>query len=203
MAHTILLADDSPTIQRLVAQIFEGDQFKVVPVGNGDAAIRTFDETRPALVLADIFMPGKSGYEVCSWVKAHPVLGRTPVVLLVGAYEAFDPEEARRVGADGLVKKPFEPQELFDLATSMIAEPPPEAGGADTGHEDLLGLSDLFPQAEADAGRAELSAIEIDAIADRVIQRLSAEVIEGIAWEVVPDIAGRVVHEELKKHRED
>lgn len=203
MTQTILLADDSTTIQRLVAQTFEDADYTVVSVSNGEAAVRKFEEVRPSIVLADIYMPGKNGYEVCSFVKAHPTMGKTPVILLVGAFEAFDEAEAESVSADGRIKKPFEPQELLDLVSGMIDDA--AAGGVhiEDSDDDILGLRELFPELDPDTGRGELSAEEIDAIADRVIQRLSVEVIEGIAWEVVPEIVDRVVNDELKKRNED
>jgi CheY-like chemotaxis protein len=115
----ILLADDSPTIQRLVTQMFTGGDFEVVSVSNGDAAVRKFEEIHPDLVLADIYMPGKNGYEVCASVKKHPELGDTPVVLLAGAFDAFDDETASQVGAAAHITKPFEPQALISLVSSL------------------------------------------------------------------------------------
>ncbi len=203
MTQTILLADDSPTIQRLVAQTFEGANYTVVAVSNGEAALSKFDEVRPSIVLADIYMPGKNGYEVCSFVKQHPVLAATPVVLLVGAFEAFDEEEAERVEANGRIKKPFEPQELLEMVSGMIDDPLVGPAPAQDSDDDILGLEELFPKVDQGGGPGELSGQEIDAIADRVIQRMSREVIEGIAWEIVPEIADKVVNEELKKHDED
>jgi len=115
----ILLADDSPTIQRLVAQMFVGGDFDVVAVSNGDAAVRKFEEVRPDLVLADIYMPGKNGYEVCAAVKQHSELADTPVVLLAGAFDAFDEAKAKEVGAAAHITKPFEPQALIGLVSSL------------------------------------------------------------------------------------
>jgi len=115
----ILLADDSPTIQRLVTQMFAGGEFDVVAVSNGDAAVRKFEEIRPDIVLADIYMPGKNGYEVCAAVKKHPELADTPVVLLAGAFDAYDEETATQVGAATHITKPFEPQALLSLVGSL------------------------------------------------------------------------------------
>jgi len=115
----ILLADDSPTIQRLIDQMFAGGEFDVVSVSNGDAAVRKFEEVRPDVVLADIYMPGKNGYEVCAAVKKHPELGDTPVVLLAGAFDAFDDETASQCGAAAHITKPFEPQALINLVASL------------------------------------------------------------------------------------
>src|SRR6266699_4012065 len=98
MKRTILLADDSPTIRRLVTQTFAGANYKIVEVSNGEAAIKRLEELQPSIVLADIYMPGKNGYEVCAYVRHHPALNATPVILLVGAFDAFDEERAKRSG---------------------------------------------------------------------------------------------------------
>ena len=92
---TILLADDSITIQKIVNLTFSGEGIEVVTVGNGEAAVKKIHEIHPALVLADIFMPGKNGYEVCDYIKTDPSLSATPVILLVGAFEPFDSIESR------------------------------------------------------------------------------------------------------------
>ncbi len=204
MKRTILLADDSSTIQRLVAQTFDDENFEVVSVSNGDAAVKKFEEIRPAAVLADVFMPGKDGYEVCAFVKEHPVLDRTPVILLVGAFEAYDEAQAERVGAVGKISKPFEPQKLMDLVVSVLNEDSSAMAEVEpgAGDEDILGLGELFPSAPHEAEGTSLSEEQIEGIADRVIRKLSAEVIEGVAWDVVPDIAERVVREELKRQDE-
>ena len=133
---TILLADDSITIQKIVNLTFSGEGIDVVTVGNGEAAVKKIHELRPALVLADIFMPGKNGYEVCDYIKTDPTLSATPVILLVGAFEPFDSTEAARVKADGHLTKPFEIKVLISAVNSLIsaasdqkeaAEPVPEA----------------------------------------------------------------------------
>src|SRR5215813_12650450 len=110
MRRTILLADDSPTIQRLVSSTFADSDVDVVSVNNGDAAIRKVDEIHPHLVMADIYMPGKNGYEVCAYVKQHANAGATPVILLVGAFDVFDDAKAKQLGAAAHITKPFEPQ---------------------------------------------------------------------------------------------
>src|SRR5215472_8342499 len=120
MRQTILLADDSPTIRRLVTHTFADADFKIVEVSNGDAAIKALDEAKPHLVMADIYMPGKNGYEVCAYVRHHPAMNSTPVILLVGAFDAFDEERAKRSGATASITKPFEPGGLIDLVKSVL-----------------------------------------------------------------------------------
>src|SRR5437879_4082023 len=99
MQRTILLADDSPTIRRLVTQTFADSNFRIIEVNNGDSAIRTFEDVHPSVVLADIYMPGKNGYQVCEYIRSHRELSKTPVLLLVGAFEAFDEDTAKKAGA--------------------------------------------------------------------------------------------------------
>jgi CheY-like chemotaxis protein len=120
MQKTILLADDSITIQKIVNLTFSGEGIDVVTVGNGDAALKKIHEIRPHLVLADIFMPGKNGYEVCEYLKNEPELQSTPVILLVGAFEPFDANEAGRVKADGHLTKPFEIKVLISAVNSLM-----------------------------------------------------------------------------------
>ena len=126
MRRTILVADDSPTIRRLVTQIFADGNFRIVEVNNGDAAIKSFEEVRPSVVLADIYMPGRNGYQVCTYVRQHPQLGQTPVVLLVGAFDAFDDNAAKQAGATASITKPFEPGALIELVTSVLPAEVPE-----------------------------------------------------------------------------
>lgn len=135
MSKTILLADDSLTIQKVVELTFMEEDFDVVSVSDGDHALAKLGEITPTLVIADVHMPGASGYEVCSQVKsAHPGV---PVLLLVGTFELFDEDEAQNAGADAHMKKPFDSQELLQMVEGLVgstagsaaeieAEPEPE-----------------------------------------------------------------------------
>jgi CheY-like chemotaxis protein len=129
MPKKILLADDSVTIQKVVELTLAGSDYEVVCVGNGDAALQRIREFQPDLLLCDIMMPGKDGYEVCEAVKSDPAVSHIPVLLLTGAFEPFDDERARRVRSDGFLAKPFEPQVLHARILDMLAA----AGGADAG----------------------------------------------------------------------
>lgn len=108
MDSTVLLADDSITVQKIVKLSLAEEGIDVVTVGNGEQAVQKLQEMRPSLVLADVFMPGRDGYEVCEYIKAQPALADLPVILLVHAYEPFDAERAKQVGADDHLTKPFQ-----------------------------------------------------------------------------------------------
>jgi CheY-like chemotaxis protein len=127
MAKTLLLADDSVTIQKVVGISFASEDISITTVDNGDDALIKARELRPDVVLADVVMPGKSGYEVCEAIKADPELRHIPVLLLTGTFEAFDDERAARIGAAGHVAKPFEAQTLVDRVKQLLSGAPPPA----------------------------------------------------------------------------
>ena len=109
MSKTLLLADDSVTIQKVVGISFASEDVTLVTVDNGDDAIERAREVRPDVILADVVMPGKTGYEVCEAIKADSALSHIPVLLLTGTFEAFDEERAQRVGAAGTSPSPSRP----------------------------------------------------------------------------------------------
>ena len=129
MGSRILLADDSITIQKVVNLTFSDEGIEVVAVSNGDVAERKLAEVNPDLVLADIFMPGKNGYELCESIKQSSQFRNVPVVLLVGAFEPFDQAEARRVRADAHLTKPFESRTLVETVRRLINASAHAAGG--------------------------------------------------------------------------
>lgn len=104
----LLLADDSITIQKVVDLTFADEGVTVLTVNNGREAIEKLSEFAPDIVLADVFMPQMSGYEVCEYIKQNDQLRHIPVMLLVGSFEPFDEAEARRVGANDTLTKPFQ-----------------------------------------------------------------------------------------------
>lgn len=108
MGYKILLADDSVTVQKIITLTFSDEGVDVITVNNGDEAISRLQYMRPALVMADVSIPGRNGYEICEFVKRHPEMNDTPVILLVPAFEPFDEERARRIGADYHLTKPFQ-----------------------------------------------------------------------------------------------
>jgi CheY-like chemotaxis protein len=126
----ILVADDNSNIQKMVGLALKDQGIDVVAVGNGEAAVRKISDIRPDLVLADVFMPVRNGYEVCQYVKSDSSLAHIPVILLVGAFDPLDEQEAQRVGADGVLKKPFVPPDpLISMVKSALARAGVSIGG--------------------------------------------------------------------------
>ncbi len=120
---TILVADDNSNIQKMVTLALKDQGIEVQAVGNGEAAVRKLADLQPDLVLADIFMPVRNGYEVCEFIKQDTRFAHIPVILLAGAFDPFDEREAQRVGADGVLKKPFIPPDpLISMVKSVLAK---------------------------------------------------------------------------------
>lgn len=227
MAKTILLADDSVTIRKVVELTFSDTDIRVESVGSGQEALDQIRAIQPDLVLADVAMPEPSGYDICREVKAseRPV----PVLLLAGTFEPFDMQRARECGADGHVVKPFESGTLVEKVEALLNRPiepaPPET-------QDLPVEQDLEQALDALAGvgsgadprPAEVAAPvpesasgaevgmpdatpegplltpdQIDAIARAVVQRLSSDLLREIAWEVVPDLAESIIRERIRQ----
>jgi CheY-like chemotaxis protein len=117
------LADDSVTIQRVIELTFADEDIKVVAVSDGDQAIERLEATTPDIVLADIGMPGRNGYEVAQFMRRTPRLAHIPVVLLTGAFEPVDQERAAQAGCDGVLAKPFEPQMVIGRVRELLARP--------------------------------------------------------------------------------
>jgi CheY-like chemotaxis protein len=229
MRRTILLADDSVTIRKIVELTFGETDIRVESVGSGREALLRLDELHPDLVLADVVMPGPSGYDVCRAIKEsdRPV----PVLLLAGTFEPFDADMARACGSDGHVTKPFDARMLIDRVERLLERrhetPPPGAPAMRAEDDDLeamfddlatpesAGMTDAPPLVapgervpppvdRAEAPRAStMSEADIEAIARVVVLRLSERVLREIAWDVVPDLAEIIVRERIRDLERD
>lgn len=121
---TLLLADDSITIQRVIELTFAGEDIDVLTTGDGDEAVARIQQDRPDIVLADIAMPKRTGYEVAEFVKGHADLAHIPVLLLAGAFEPVDQDRAAQVRCDGVLVKPFEPYQVVTRVRELLAGAP-------------------------------------------------------------------------------
>lgn len=229
MTKSILLADDSVTIRKVVELTFMDESFDLVTVGSGAEALERFDASID-LVIADVHMPGADGYQVCEEVKKRS--SKTPVLLLVGTFETFDEQKASDAGADGHLKKPFDSQDLLGRVHELLArseageakseaaleptsEKAPGADGAtpadtaDSAPAASVNASEppaqsepsgAAPFVERDPGsNFDLSEESIDRIARRVVELLSEDTLREVAWEVIPDLAEIVIKERLNE----
>jgi CheY-like chemotaxis protein len=125
MTKTILLADDSVTIQKVIELTFMDEDYEVASAGNGEEALERLEELTPDVVIADVHMPGASGFDVAKRSKQlHP---NTPVLLLVGTFEPFDEADYEASGADSYLKKPFDSQELLQRVGALLESAAPAA----------------------------------------------------------------------------
>jgi CheY-like chemotaxis protein len=146
----LLLADDSVAIQKVIDLTFSDEGMKVTTVGDGRSALNELEHFPPPdIVLADVFMPEVSGYEVCRLIKQNERFAQIPVILLVSSFEPFDEAEARRAGADDIVTKPFQSiRQLVSRVGSLL-------GGSDDENQpaarqySMLGLTQVEPQTNA------------------------------------------------------
>ena len=129
MSGTILLADDSLTIQKVVELTFAETNYRVVTVSSGDELLDRLADSRPDLIICDVIMPGKDGYEVCQQIKSSSAWLHLPVILLTGTFEPFDRDRAIAAGCSEIITKPFEARKLVDTVERLIGgpsiQPPP------------------------------------------------------------------------------
>jgi len=121
MSKKLLLADDSITIQKVIQITFAHEDYELTITDNGDSALVKAQDLKPDLVLADVYMPGKNGYELSAAIKQDPSLQHVPVLLLAGSFEPFDEEKARESKADAWIEKPFESQSLIDKVAELLS----------------------------------------------------------------------------------
>ena len=212
MSKSILLADDSATIRKVIELTFSGTDFHVESVASGEEALAKLELMRPDVVLADVVMPEPSGYEICRRVKMldRPI----PVLLLAGTFEAFDHEQARACGADGCLLKPFESRTLVERVTSLLASRDAVGGGAVEvvqaepsqpihGPAAIPQGQDLALPTSTDAAEADAAVPHdpsaIDAIAEAVVRRLSDVVVRQIVREIVPQLAKELARQRIRE----
>ncbi len=122
MPAKLLVADDSTTIQKVFERTFPREEFALTFANTGEEALAKARQDKPNLIIADINMPMKNGFEICEEARKDPLLKYTPILLLVGILDDFDEDEARRVGADGFIVKPFEANAAINKVRAALAQ---------------------------------------------------------------------------------
>ena len=127
----ILVVDDSVSVRDVVERALASDETQVVSAASGTEAIEQIEREHPDLVVCDVRMPDRDGYEICRFVKSHPELGRTPVLLISGTVNSTVLAEAARVRSDDVLGKPFHMNELLRRVNDLLgSELEPERGSA-------------------------------------------------------------------------
>jgi len=148
----LLIADDSTTIQKVFERTFPPAEFTLSFVNNGEEAWAKVRTERPNVIIADINMPAKNGYELCEDLKKDPALKDIPVLLLIGILDDFDEDESRRVGADGFIIKPFEGNAAISKVREALAKGGsalPAEGPAGEGAEEIMEMADIVAKPAA------------------------------------------------------
>ena len=134
----VYFIDDSATMREIVKAAFLRENISVVTCHDASIALAEIELAPPDVLISDIIMPGKDGYEVCRFIKQHPVLNKMPVILMSGMVDRTVAEKALAVKADELIRKPFQPKDLINRVKALLnpgeapapAAPPPAAAPA-------------------------------------------------------------------------
>jgi len=143
----VYFIDDSATMREVVKIAFRRENFNVVTCADMASAVAQFEQTPPAAVISDVIMPDKDGYQLCQYVKQHPLFGATPVFLMSGVVNKEVAERAHEVKADELIRKPFHPHDLVARVKKLLDRSEPEKLPAPTEANCASPLSQLFERA--------------------------------------------------------
>jgi two-component system response regulator VicR len=132
IAHPpILVVDDNPDNAHIIRDYLEARGYPITVAYNGDDAMKAFEAVKPSLVLLDVMMPGRDGWQVCREIKQHPTLGRNVRVVMVTALDDWvNKRQALQTGADDFVEKPFELSRLASAVERNIKLLVPSAADA-------------------------------------------------------------------------
>jgi CheY-like chemotaxis protein len=180
----ILLVDDSPHAQRMGERILTEEGYEVVTVSNADSALIRLDDVDPDVVLADTVMPGRTGYEICQYLKMSPRHRHVRVILTAGVLETIDEEQKKRVEADATLQKPFE-------ASALVAavKPLAEAAAADRKDDrkqpagapaaDQRAIAPFVAVVDAEQVKAAVT-LALDAAMDTMVDQIARQVLAAL-----------------------
>ncbi|HEY7302488.1 MAG TPA: response regulator [Bryobacteraceae bacterium] len=116
----ILLADDSPQALRLAEQILTGQGIEVVSVSDGAIALRRLPDVNPDLVITDVYLPTKNGFELARFLKSQDQYRHIPVIFAAAPIDQFNEQDAKNAGADIILRKPFEASSLLGAVQQLL-----------------------------------------------------------------------------------
>lgn len=189
----ILLVDDSPHAQRMGERILTDEGYEVVTVSNADSALIRLEDVDPDIVIADTVMPGRTGYEICQFIKMSPRHRHVRVILTAGVLETLDEDRARQVESDGVLKKPFEATVLLSTMKPLA-----EAAGADRAAQ-----AGDAPKSAAASGAKPAAAPFIAVVDEEQVRAAVTVALDASMAAMVDEIAKRVLTALASKKRED
>jgi len=154
----LLIADDSTAIQKVFERTFPPEEFTLSFANNGEEALTKARTEKPQVIIADINMPAKSGFELCAALKQEPALKNIPVLLLIGILDDFDEDESQRVGADGFIIKPFEANAAVSKVREALSKggiTPPTEGPTAGQTDEIVELADIVEEPPSQEKGAE------------------------------------------------
>ena len=116
----VLVVDDSLSVRKVVQRALESKRIEVLSAASGSEALEQIARETPDLIVCDVIMPDMDGYQICDFVKKHPTLGHTPVLLISGIVNATVLERAAKVRSDDVMRKPFAADELLHRIESLL-----------------------------------------------------------------------------------
>ncbi len=140
----VYFIDDSATMREVIKIAFRREDLEVITCHDASSAMDLMDHSAPDVVITDVIMPGRDGYDVCQYIKQHPRFGRTPVILMSGVVNKGVAERAFAVHANELIRKPFQPQDLIARVRHLLTAPMEPVAVARTGEDANAVLSNIF-----------------------------------------------------------
>lgn len=159
----VLVVDDSLSVRKVVQRALESRRIEVLSAASGSEALEQIGREAPDLIVCDVIMPDMDGYQICDFVKKHPTLGRTPVLLISGIVNGTVLERAAKVRSDDVMRKPFAAEELLQRIESFLSAQ--SRGAAST---PAPASAPVAPPAERPAALAERPAPPAERPAPRV-----------------------------------
>jgi len=180
---TVVFIDDSATMREVIKIAFRRENIDVVAYPDAASALPSIEQGKPDVVITDVIMPDKDGYEVCQHIKQHPRLGNTPVILMSGVVNRAVAEKAFSVKADELIRKPFQPQDLITRVKHLLKSDVSAPAAPQTPGNTAAALSSIFSGAPATNGRVKppLAPSAASASSPNVVSPLSQEAITTVA----------------------
>lgn len=152
----VYVIDDSSSVRFAIERMLRARGLEVVSESSGEAALANLEREAPDLVLCDLVLPDLDGFEICSFVRGHPTLAKTPILVISGIVDDEIREHSRRIGAVGVLEKPFATEELVALVERVLADP----GDPPTDVAGVLESPDARLLARLEARLEPLAAIE-------------------------------------------